>query len=140
MWRRGMSTKHRDSGVIVEHRGPPGLPSCVEGMHAMTRDDELFGPPPSTRRPAVRVLLLVSGAVLLFAGTVLGPVPVVPGFPLAVAGVVLLAGSSERMRRLVNAAERRLPERARRALRRLIPRRGERAESTERVDVDSSGR
>ncbi|MFM1823086.1 MAG: hypothetical protein RI967_1352 [Planctomycetota bacterium] len=106
----------------------------------MTRDEELFGPPPSTRRPFVRVLLLVAGVALLVAGTVLGPVPVVPGFPLAVAGIVLLAGSSERVRSLVNAVERRLPERFRRALRRLVPRRAERTVRPEDPATESSAR
>jgi hypothetical protein len=94
----------------------------------MRGHDDLFRTPASRRGPFARALLVAGGALLLLSGIALGPVPVVPGFPLAVAGVVLLAGSSERIRRLANAAERRLPTRVRGVLRRAMRTRRSRAE------------
>jgi hypothetical protein len=69
--------------------------------------------------PAWRRVLYVVGAVLCLAGGIVGwVIPVMTGIPFLVAGVVLLAMSTRRASRVVNAAERRLPESWRRALRR----------------------
>ena len=83
---------------------------------------DLFEGPPRRRNPIVRVALIVLGAVLVIAGVALGPVPVVPGFPLVIAGVLLLAASSGVARRGINRAERWLPERTRRLVRKALHR------------------
>ncbi len=56
-----------------------------------------------------RLLMLIAGAILVTAGLALGPVPVLPGFPLTMLGLVLLASASETMRRLVNWVDTKLP-------------------------------
>lgn len=83
---------------------------------------DLFEGPPRRRNPIVRVALIVLGTVLVIAGIALGPVPVVPGFPLVIAGVLLLAASSGVARRGINRAERWLPERTRRLVRKALHR------------------
>lgn len=83
---------------------------------------DLFEGPPRRRNPIVRVALIVLGTVLVIAGIALGPVPVVPGFPLVIAGVLLLAASSGVARRGINCAERWLPERTRRLVRKALHR------------------
>ena len=83
---------------------------------------DLFEGPPRRRNPIVRVALIVLGTVLVIAGIALGPVPVVPGFPLVIAGVLLLAASSGVARRGINRAERWLPERPRRLVRKALHR------------------
>lgn len=62
----------------------------------------------------------ITGGAFLAAGVALGPIPVVPGFPLVVVGLLMLAASSELARGLINRAETRLPNPVRRTLRRLM--------------------
>ena len=57
----------------------------------------------------MRVLLFVAGVLLILAGAVLGLVPLLPGFPLGILGVALLAASSRRVRRLLRRLTRYLP-------------------------------
>jgi hypothetical protein len=80
-------------------------------------DDDLIAEA-SRKRPAlVGVALMTVGAILVVAGIILGPIPVVPGFPLVLVGLGLIGYGSERARRIINRSERRLPQRIRRALR-----------------------
>ena len=57
--------------------------------------------------------------------------PVIPGFPLVIAGVLLLAASSGVARRSINRAERWLPERTRQLVRRALHR-----DAKEKVPAD----
>jgi hypothetical protein len=80
-------------------------------------DDDLIGAPPRKRSPLVGMFLLLIGAVLVAAGVILGPVPVVPGFPLVILGLLLMGLGSDRARGWINRSERQLPDRVRRPLR-----------------------
>jgi hypothetical protein len=69
-------------------------------------------------------LLYIAGAVVCFALGIVGwLVPLVTGVPFYFAGIALLGLASDRVRRLINRAERKLPyewrSRLRRALRRV---------------------
>ncbi len=66
-----------------------------------------------------RLLMLVAGVILVAAGLALGPVPVLPGFPLTMLGLLLLTGASETMRRLVNWGDTKLPRSLRVFIRRF---------------------
>ncbi len=68
----------------------------------------------------VRVGLMVVGIVLVAAGVALGPIPVVPGFPLVILGVLLITMSSAAARRQVNALEKRLPQKMRDTIKRVL--------------------
>jgi hypothetical protein len=67
-----------------------------------------------------RVLYGVGAALAFVAGIVGWLVPVVTGIPFWIAGLVLLALAVPRTTAVLNALERRLPERVRRGLRRGI--------------------
>ena len=83
---------------------------------------DLIEPQP-TRRPLWFKLLCVAGAAVMFALGVVGwLLPVVTGVPFYVLGLVLLGMASDRVRRWINRAERRLPHRAGRALRDALAR------------------
>lgn len=86
-------------------------------------DTDLFEGPPARRNAIVRFALIVLGVILIFGGVALGPVPVIPGFPLVIAGVLLLAASSGGARRGINRMERWLPVRTRQLLRKALRRR-----------------
>lgn len=62
-------------------------------------------------------MLVVVGLILLLIGVLLVVLPVVPGFPLVIVGVVMLATGSVRARRFMNSLERRLPSGVRAQLR-----------------------
>jgi hypothetical protein len=89
----------------VAERGPPSeLPRLLR----IRRD-----PAPWWRRA-----LYVGGAALAFAAGIAGwVIPVLTGLPFWIAGFVLLAMASQRVRHAINAAERRLPLKWRRGLR-----------------------
>ena len=75
------------------------------------------------KRPLwARVLYLAGAGVFFVLGIVGWLVPVVTGIPFYAAALVLLAMSSDRARAWINRAERRLPDRLRRALRRALHR------------------
>jgi hypothetical protein len=59
---------------------------------------------------------------MLVAGIVLGVLPVVPGFPLMIAGLLMMAAGSSVTRSLLNQAEEKLPRRLRLALRGVMRR------------------
>ncbi len=64
-----------------------------------------------------RVLLLVGAGLCFLLGIVFWLIPVVTGVPFYILGVILLAGTSERVRNLLNRGERRFPRRFRLRLR-----------------------
>jgi hypothetical protein len=75
------------------------------------------------RKPAPlwrRVLYLVGAGLAFVAGIVGWLVPVVTGIPFWIAGIVLLALAVPKTALLLNALERKLPDRLRRGLRRGI--------------------
>ena len=79
-------------------------------------------PPTNSRRtrkrhPVVRGVMFGSGCLLILAGFALGFVPFMPGFPLGLLGIGLLAASSSRVRALLRAAAHKLPRRWRRRAR-----------------------
>jgi hypothetical protein len=80
---------------------------------------------PRAARPPVwlRAACVVGAAVCFALGTVGWLVPMVTGIPFYVGGLILLGIASDRVRRLINLLDRRLPRRWRRALRRALRRR-----------------
>lgn len=69
-----------------------------------------------------RTALFVVGLLTLVAGIVLGVIPVVPGFPLTIAGLLMMAAGSSVTRSLINHAEAKLPRRLRLTLRSVMRR------------------
>jgi uncharacterized membrane protein YbaN (DUF454 family) len=69
-----------------------------------------------------RVVFLVAALACFVVGIVGWLIPVVTGIPFYLAGLVLLGLASDRTRRLINRAERRLGESTRRRLRRVLAR------------------
>ncbi|GIU91918.1 MAG: hypothetical protein KatS3mg011_0824 [Acidimicrobiia bacterium] len=63
----------------------------------------------SDRPLPIRVLLVMLGSLLLLAGLAGLLLPILPGWLLIVAGLVILAGEFVWARRLLEAARRRLP-------------------------------
>jgi UPF0716 family protein affecting phage T7 exclusion len=57
----------------------------------------------------VRIVMFAGGVLLIIAGFLLGFVPFLPGFPLGIAGLVLLSMSSRRVRLALLRLLRRLP-------------------------------
>ncbi|MFM7135306.1 MAG: hypothetical protein ACKO0W_13440 [Planctomycetota bacterium] len=84
--------------------------------------EELFPAPATRRSTLVRASLGVGGTLLVIAGIVLTILPVVPGFPLTIAGALMLAASSKWIRDILNGIDRRLPRRVRSVLRRFLHR------------------
>ena len=68
----------------------------------------------------LRVIFLAAALVCLAAGVVGWLIPIVSGIPFYVAGLVFLGLASDRTRRFINRLERRLAERTRRKVRRLL--------------------
>lgn len=100
------------------HDRPP--PSTANDPAADRGD--LF-PPPAHRSSAFRRTLTGTlGVLCIVLGTILGILPIVPGFPLIAVGILLLVASSEPSRRALNRVEHRLPTGARRILRKLARR------------------
>lgn len=73
--------------------------------------------------PAKRAALLVGGIVFVVLGVVGWLIPVVTGIPFYIVGFVLLGLASPRAARWINRLDRRLPHRARVALRKAKRRR-----------------
>ncbi len=82
----------------------------------------LFPTPPGRRTGLLRVGMVATGILLVIAGIVLGILPIVPGFPLTIAGMLMLAASSGLARRFMNWTERHLPMGVRRTIRGLLGR------------------
>lgn len=112
----------------------PPLTEVAGADPEATLERELFEPPPRPRAAWVRGVLTVFGILFVIAGVALGPVPVVPGFPLIIAGALMLAASNATARRGMNRLEHALPMATRTRLRRLL-RRAPPCES--RVDATS---
>lgn len=76
-------------------------------------------PPRTAPLPVWKKVVYLGGGILCMIGGIVGwLVPVVTGIPFYIAGAFLLAAVSPQMRRLVNWTDRKLPDRARRLLRR----------------------
>lgn len=69
-----------------------------------------------------RTALFTAGSVCMVLGVIGWLVPVVTGIPFYIAGLALLGLASVRAARAINVLERKLPLRARRMLRRAMPR------------------
>ena len=82
----------------------------------------LFREPTHQRSQIVRISLIVGGTICVVAGLLLAVLPVVPGFPLLILGVLLLAAGSAFVRRTLNSLEQRLPTGWRRTIRRVARR------------------
>lgn len=79
---------------------------------------DLVSEQPTSLPPWRRTLLLVTGQLCLVLGVIFWLIPVVTGIPFYLAGFALLAPVSPRFARWINALDRKLPHRARLALRR----------------------
>jgi hypothetical protein len=88
---------------------------------------ELLPPAPAERSITKRVVFLSVGSILVVVGVLLTLTPIVSGWPLWVVGLVLLSRASDRVRRVVNYGDRKLPGKVRSGLRwardksRLVP-------------------
>jgi hypothetical protein len=100
----------------------PPLTEVAGADPEATLERELFQDPPRPRAAWVRGVLTVFGILFVIAGVALGPVPVVPGFPLIIAGALMLAASNATARRGMNRLEHALPRATRTRLRRLLRR------------------
>lgn len=78
-----------------------------------------FREPKRRRGGVTRAFLIVGGIVLILVGIALVVLPVVPGFPLVIIGVLMIAAASAWVRAKLNGLERRLPTAVRARLRRL---------------------
>ena len=101
-------------------RQDPSAPTSTPG--SSLGSGELFPPPEHPGSRLRRTMTGTLGVICIVVGIVLGILPIVPGFPLIAVGILLLVASSEPSRRLLNRAERRLPDRARKILRKLVRR------------------
>ncbi len=73
------------------------------------------------RHPFWRRVLFLAAALICFAAGVVGwLIPVITGIPFYVVGLVFLGLASDRTRRFINRMERRMSEKTRRKVRRLI--------------------
>jgi hypothetical protein len=100
---------------------------CCDGLSPTSETSpapfgDLFPAPLTRRSTLVRASLGVGGTLLVIAGIALTILPVVPGFPLTIAGAIMLAGASRWIRDILNAIDRRLPRRVRSVLRRFLHR------------------
>jgi flagellar biosynthesis component FlhA len=94
----------------------------------------LFREPKHKRSQIVRISLIVGGTLCLAAGLLLAVLPVVPGFPLLILGVLLLAAGSAFARRTLNSLEQRLPTGWRRTIRRVARKQENHLEPTAHAD------
>jgi len=78
-----------------------------------------FHEPRRHRGGVARAALIVGGILLVLIGVALVVLPVVPGFPLVIIGVLMIAAANSWARNLLNSLERRLPTSVRTRLRRL---------------------
>ncbi|MEY3144314.1 MAG: hypothetical protein RLY21_2807 [Planctomycetota bacterium] len=78
-----------------------------------------FREPRRPRGGVSRAFLIAGGIILVLIGVALVVLPVVPGFPLVIIGVLMIAAASSWARKLLNTMERRLPTPVRARLRRL---------------------
>ncbi|MFM7260622.1 MAG: hypothetical protein ACKO3W_08465 [bacterium] len=102
------------------------------------KEHDLFEGAPKPHSPFVQFVFIFTGTLLILVGIALGPVPVIPGFPLVLAGILLLAASSGGVRRSINRVERWLPANARSLLRRALGRRARKADEDRPSDDDGN--
>jgi hypothetical protein len=105
------------SSTVVDPSKQPGdAPRSAD----LSLDDDLLRPPAHPHAALARAALLSLGTLLVITGVILTILPVVPGFPLTIAGLLMISGSSRTMRGLINASERRLPAWIRRIVRKTM--------------------
>lgn len=103
----------------LDARGPdPYLPVVTDDRPL----EPLLRPRVNHRPWWKRCLLAGLGVVLLLLGMVGWLLPVVTGIPFYLAGFVVLAMTSDRVREMINRLDARLPERRRRGVRRVLRR------------------
>lgn len=95
---------------------PPAPATPADGA----LDGDLIPPPSHPHAALARAALLALGTLLVITGVILTILPVVPGFPLTILGMLMITGSSRTMRGLVNSIERRLPTWVRRITRKAM--------------------
>lgn len=95
---------------------PPEAPRPADGV----LEGDLIPPPSHPHAALARAALLALGTLLVITGVILTILPVVPGFPLTILGVLMVTGSSRAMRQFVNSIERRLPQWVRRIVRKAM--------------------
>ena len=100
----------------------------------------LFREPTHKRSQIVRISLIVGGTICVVAGLLLAVLPVVPGFPLVILGVLLLAAGSAFVRRTLNSLEQRLPTGWRRTIRRIARKQENHLEPTPHAEGEVAAR
>lgn len=83
---------------------------------------DLIREPDSRPHVGLRIFALAAGALFMVAGVIGWLVPIVTGIPFYIVGLALLGVGSERVRRVINRSEARLPYRWRRRIRRMLRR------------------
>lgn len=79
--------------------------------------DELIHPFKGAHPLWAKILLVLAAIVCMILGFVLWIIPVITGIPFWIIGFIILAAVSDKFRRLINRLDRKLPTRARIALR-----------------------
>ncbi len=100
----------------------------------------LFREPTHKRSQIMRISLIVGGTLCLVAGLLLALLPVVPGFPLLIVGVLFLAAGSAFARRTLNSIEQRLPTGWRRTIRRIARKQENHLEPTPHTEGEVAAR
>jgi hypothetical protein len=100
----------------------------------------LFREPTHKRSQIMRISLIVGGTLCLVAGLLLALLPVVPGFPLLIVGVLFLAAGSAFARRTLNSIEQRLPTGWRRTIRRIARKQENHLEPTPHAEGEVAAR
>lgn len=98
----------------------------------------LFREPRKHRGGMARALLFTGGIVALVVGVALVVLPVVPGFPLVIIGILMVAASSSLARSMLNRLEQRLPTAVRARIRRLARREQDQFEKRLHPHADAS--
>ncbi|MBI1302470.1 MAG: hypothetical protein GC172_01585 [Phycisphaera sp.] len=102
---------------------PPSASTPTDRDAELLAGEFLPAPSPAGQRSAFRrTALFVVGLLMVVAGVVLGIIPVVPGFPLIIAGLLMMAAGSSVTRSLLNQAETKLPRRWRLSVRSVMRR------------------
>lgn len=81
---------------------------------------ELIPPPREERAGWKKVIYPLLAAVMIIGGIIGQILPIVPGIPFSIAGLVFLAFTNERARRIINRLDRKLTLKQRMWLRRSL--------------------
>jgi hypothetical protein len=83
-------------------------------------DGELIPPHNGSRPHWKRILYPILGLILLVGGIIGQLLPIIPGIPLSIVGLVLLAFTSETVRKAINRFDKKLSAKRRQTLRRWM--------------------